>query len=54
MQWLKLHDRNPEYTALSDKYEAKSRIATLIGEEYVIPTLGVWDDAGKIRPQMHP
>ena len=54
MQWLKLYDRNPEYTALSDKYEAKSRIAALIGEEYVIPTLGVWDDVGDIDFDMLP
>ena len=23
LQWLKLHDRNPEYTRMVDKYEAK-------------------------------
>ena len=43
LQWLKLHDRNPLYTTLVDKYEVKSYIAERIGEEYVIPTLGVWD-----------
>ena len=26
-----------------DKYEAKKFVASIIGEEYVIPTLGVWD-----------
>ena len=43
LQWLKLHDRNPLYTTLVDKYEVKSYIAEKIGEEYVIPTLGVWE-----------
>ena len=43
MQWLKLHDRKPEYTAMVDKYEAKRIIAEKVGEQYVIPTLGVWD-----------
>lgn len=43
LQWLKLHDRKPEYTKLVDKYECKKIIAEKIGEEYVIPTLGVWD-----------
>ena len=43
MQWLKLHDRKPEYTAMVDKYEAKQIIAEKLGEQYVIPTLGVWD-----------
>lgn len=43
LQWLKLNDRNPEYTRMVDKYEAKKYVAEIIGEEYVIPTLGVWD-----------
>ncbi|MCR5450835.1 MAG: hypothetical protein K6F23_15720 [Solobacterium sp.] len=43
LQWLKLYDRRPEYTAMVDKYEAKKIAAALIGEEYIIPTLGVWD-----------
>ncbi|MBQ8319647.1 MAG: glycosyl transferase [Clostridia bacterium] len=44
LQWLKLHDRRPEYTQMVDKYEAKKYIAEKIGEEYIIPTLGVWDN----------
>lgn len=43
LQWLKLYDRNPEYTKMVDKYEAKKYIADIIGEEYVIKTLGVWN-----------
>lgn len=43
LQWLKLYDRKPEYTAMVDKYEAKKYVAERIGEEYIIPTLGVWD-----------
>ena len=43
LQWLKLYDRNPLYTTLVDKYEVKKYIADKIGEEYIIPTLGVWD-----------
>ena len=43
LQWLKLHNRKPEYTTMVDKYEAKKYVADLIGEEYIIPTLGVWD-----------
>ena len=44
LQWLKLYDRNPEYTRMVDKYEAKRYVAEKIGEQYIIPTLGVWDD----------
>ena len=43
LQWLKVYDKNPLYTALVDKYEVKKYIADVIGEEYIIPTLGVWD-----------
>ena len=43
LQWLKLHDRKPEYTTMVDKYEAKAYIAQKIGKEYVVPTLGVWE-----------
>lgn len=48
LQWLKLHDRRPEYTTMVDKYAAKQYIADKVGEKYVIPTLGVWDRAEDI------
>lgn len=43
LNWLKLHDHNPLYPTLVDKYEAKEYVARIIGNEYIIPTLGVWD-----------
>ena len=43
LQWLKLYDRKPEYTTMVDKYAAKAYAASIIGEEHIIPTLGVWD-----------
>ena len=43
LQWLKLYDRNPLYTKMVDKYEAKEYVAEKMGKEYIIPTLGVWD-----------
>lgn len=43
LQWLKLHDRKSCYTNLVDKYEVKKKISDMIGEEYIIPTLGVWE-----------
>lgn len=48
LQWLKLYDRNPEYSNMVDKYEAKKYVAERIGEEYIIPTLGVWDSFDEI------
>lgn len=43
LQWLKLYDRKDIYTKMVDKYEAKKYVASIIGEEYIIPTLGVFD-----------
>ncbi len=48
LQWLKLNDRHEEYTQMVDKYEAKKYVANLIGEEYIIPTLGVYDSFDEI------
>lgn len=48
LQWLKLYNRNPLYTSLVDKVRVKDYIKKLIGDEYVIPTLGVWDDFDEI------
>lgn len=43
IQWLKLYNRRQEYTKMVDKYAVKDYIASIIGEQYVIPTLGVWE-----------
>ena len=48
LQWLKLYDRNPLYTTLVDKYLVKEYVAGIIGEEFIIPTLGVWDNFDEI------
>ena len=48
IQWLKLNYRKEEYTNLVDKYRVKQYITKLIGEEYVIPTLGVWKNVDDI------
>ena len=41
LSWLKIHDRNPLYTILADKYDVKRFVSELIGEEYIVPTLFV-------------
>lgn len=43
LQWLKLYDRNPQYIEKVDKYRVRGYIKEVIGEEYLIPLLGVWD-----------
>ena len=49
LQWLKLYDRNPMYTLLVDKYRVKDWVAGKIGEQYVIPTLAVYQSADEIN-----
>ncbi|MBR3365939.1 glycosyl transferase [Candidatus Saccharibacteria bacterium] len=48
LQWLKLYDRNPEYIKMVDKYKVKEYVAKKIGEEYLVPTFGVYDDFDEI------
>lgn len=43
IQWAKLHDNTTIKTTLSDKYLVRDWVSKKIGEEYVIPLLGVWD-----------
>ena len=49
LQWLKLYDRYPLYTTLVDKYSVKEWVAKLIGKQYVIPTLAVYNDVEQIN-----
>ena len=43
IQWLKLYNRRPEYTMMVDKVKAKEYVASVVGEEHIVPTIGVWD-----------
>lgn len=54
LQWLKLHDHNPQYTKMVDKFEVKEYMKELIGEDFIIPTLGVWDSFDEIDFNMLP
>lgn len=48
LQWLKLYDRKPEYTVMVDKYKVRNYIKGKLGEEYLIPLIGVWDNPDEI------
>lgn len=48
LQWLKLYDRQPRYAKLVDKYAVKEIVAQIIGPEFIIPTLGVWENPDSI------
>lgn len=49
LQWLKLYDRKPEYTRYVDKFEVRSFIAETIGEDYLIPLLGIYTSVDEIQ-----
>jgi hypothetical protein len=49
LQWLKLNDRKDEYSTYVDKYEVRLYVAKTIGEDYLVPLLGVYDDVKDIR-----
>lgn len=49
LQWLKLHDRNPLYNTLVDKYAVKDWVANKIGEQYVTQTYARWERAEDIE-----
>lgn len=49
LQWLKIHDRRPEYIKMVDKYAVKGLVAKIIGTQYVIPTLGIWEQFDDIE-----
>lgn len=54
LQWLKLNDKHEEYTRLVDKYEVKNYVCQVLGEEFIIPTLGVWNSFDDIDFTMLP
>lgn len=43
LQWLKLNDQKDIYTKLVDKYEVKKYLENVIGKQYIIPTIGVYE-----------
>lgn len=48
LQWLKIYDRNPEYSKMVDKYEAKQYVGGKVGFEHIVPTLGIWNSFEEI------
>lgn len=48
LQWLKLNDRKKEYTLMVDKHAVKGYVASKIGEQFIIPTIAVWNTLEEI------
>ena len=49
LQWLKLYDATPLKSRLADKYLVRRWVAEKIGDQYLIPLLGVWNDFDDIN-----
>lgn len=49
IQWLKLYNRKPEYSKYVDKYAVRLYVKETIGEQYLIPLLGVYNNVAEIN-----
>lgn len=43
LNWIKLYYRKPIMTTMVDKYEVKKYVSDIIGEEYVIPSIAIYN-----------
>lgn len=48
LQWQKIYDRNPRYPKLADKYAVRDFVKAKIGEQYLIPMVGVYNNVTEI------
>jgi len=48
IQWLKFYDSKPIKGELSDKYLVRNYVREKIGEQYLVPLIGVWDSFDEI------
>ena len=46
--WLKIYDNLAIKTELTDKYRVRGWVKEKIGDEYLVPLLGVWENANDI------
>lgn len=49
INWLKVNHKNSLYSTLVDKYEVKKYVSETIGNDIVIPTLGVYNSFDEIN-----
>lgn len=48
INWLKIYNRDPQYTILADKYRVREWVSKTIGKEYLVPLIAVFDSADEI------
>lgn len=54
INWLKLNYRPELYVQLADKYRVRDYVTQRIGQKYLIPLLGVYNNADEIEPATLP
>ena len=48
LQWLKVYFRDKRMIKLADKYEVRNYVKEKIGEEYLVPLIGVYENVEEI------
>lgn len=48
LSWMKLNYHNPQHTQMVDKYGVREIIKNKLGEEYLVPLIGVYNSFGEI------
>ena len=48
LQWIKLHDRNPDAVRFADKLAVRDYVKETAGEQYLIPLIASYDSVGDI------
>ena len=49
LQWIKLYEQKPIYTTFADKYAVRDYVKNTVGEEYLVPLLGVYNTPAEIN-----
>lgn len=49
LQWLKIYYKDPRLTLLADKYSVRNFISSEIGDKYLVPLIGVYENVDEIE-----
>jgi hypothetical protein len=49
IQWLKLYERKPFYSQLADKYLVRKYVKNFVGDKFLIPLIGVYENVDDIE-----
>lgn len=49
LNYLKIHNRDPIYTKMVDKHDVKEYVGSIIGKDYIIEEIGVFNNTSEIH-----